>query len=418
MRISKLFTKTIREVPSDEKSINAKLLIQGGFIYKEMAGVYNYLPLGFRALKKIENIIREEMNNIGGQEILMTTLQSSEVWKKSGRWDDSVVDNWFKTKLVSGQEIGIANTHEEPLTEMLTHYLNSYKDFPVYIYQFQNKFRNELRAKSGIMRGREFLMKDLYSFSKTEDEFKEFYEKCAMAYERIFERVGIGDKTYRTIAAGGSFTKDFTNEFQTISASGEDIIYVDEEKKLAINEEIYNDENLNKFGFKKDKLKKEKSIEVGHIFSLGDKYSSAAGLFYKDQSGNQKPVIMGCYGIGLGRLLGAIVEVKADDKGLIWPKSVSPYDAHLINLDDNKKESEQIYQELQKNNIEVLWDDREESAGVKFKDADLIGLPVRLIVSKKTLKEKSAEIKLRSFKSTKLIKINNLVSSINKLLKD
>ena len=415
MRLSKLFTKTIREVPRDEKSINAQLLIKGGFIYKVMAGVYNYLPLGLRVLKKIENIIREEMNNIGGQEVLMSTLQGPEVWKKSGRWDDNVVDNWFKTKLANGLEIGIANTHEEPLTEMLTHYLNSYKDFPVYIYQFQNKFRNELRAKSGIMRVFEFIMKDLYSFSRTKEEFNKFYEKCATAYNRIYERVGIGDKTYRTIAGGGSFTNDFTDEFQTISSSGEDTIYIDEVKKLAINKEVYTEKNILKFGFDKNKLKQEKSIEVGNIFPLGSKYSEALGLYYVDQDGQKKPIIMGSYGIGLGRLLGTIAEVRADDKGLIWPKEVAPFKVYLIDLDGVKKEAEKIYRDLQNNDIEVLWDDRKESAGVKFKDADLIGIPTRLVISKKTLEKKSVEIKFRDKKDIKIIKIKELDRKIKLL---
>ncbi len=266
MRQSQLFTKTRREAPADEVSKNAELLIRGGYIQKEMAGAYDYLPLGLIVLRKIENIIREEMNAIGGQEILMTTLQDKTVWEKSGRWDDTVVDNWFKTKMVTGAEVGIANTHEEPITAMLTHFVNSYKDLPLYVYQFQTKFRNELRAKSGIMRVREFLMKDMYSFSRDEKEFKEFYEKCAEAYIKIFERVGLGHITFRTIAAGGSFTTGLTDEFQTISEYGEDVIYVDEKKKLAINKEVYTDDNIEKFGLEKSKMVEKKSIEVGNIF--------------------------------------------------------------------------------------------------------------------------------------------------------
>ena len=304
MRQSRLFTKTKKEVPTDEISKNAELLIRGGFIHKEMAGVYDYLPLGLRVLKKIENIIREEMNAIGGQEVLMTTLQNPEIWKKSNRWDEAVVDNWFKSKLISGGDVGIANTHEEPITDMLTHFIHSYKDLPVYVYQFQTKFRNELRAKSGIMRVKEFLMKDLYSFNKNEEEFKKFYEQCAEAYLNIFKKIGIGHITYRTLASGGSFTSGFTDEFQTISSVGEDTIYIDEEKGLAINKEIYNDENLIKYGFNKVAMKEEKAIEVGNIFPLGTKYSDALSLSYLDEKGEKQKIIMGSYGIGLGRLFG------------------------------------------------------------------------------------------------------------------
>jgi len=285
MRQSELFTKTQKTAPKDEESINAKLLIRAGFIHKEMAGVYTYLPLGLRVLKKIENIIREEMNAIDGQELLMTTLQDPSLWKKSGRWSDKVVDNWFKSKLAGGGEVGIANTHEEPLVALLGHHVSSYRDLPLFIYQFQTKFRNELRAKSGIMRSREFLMKDLYSFSRSEEEFKEFYETCAKAYERIFTRVGIGDKTYRTAAAGGSFTTGLTDEFQTISLAGEDTIFVDKAKRLAVNNEVYTNEVVLALGLKKQDLVKKKAIEVGNIFPLGTKYSEALGSRSKKHGG-------------------------------------------------------------------------------------------------------------------------------------
>jgi prolyl-tRNA synthetase len=408
---SQLFTKTLKETPTDEISINAQLLIRAGFIQKEMAGVYDYLPLGLKVLKKIENIIREEMNEIGGQEVLMTTLQNPELWKKTGRWSDQVVDNWFKTKLVGGAELGIANTHEEPITATLLNFVKSYKDLPVYIYQFQTKFRNELRAKSGIMRVREFLMKDLYSFSRTEEEFKKFYEICAKSYIKIFKRTGIGDVTFRTIAAGGSFTTGLTDEFQTISKAGENIIYIDKAKKLAINKEVYTDENIKKFGLNKSNLEEEKSIEVGNIFPLGSKYSDALGLKTKDENGVEKSVIMGCYGIGLGRLLGAIVEVHHDEKGIIWPKEVSPFDVHLIQIENSqkiKKIAEKIYQDLLKQGKEVLYDDRDKSAGEKFADADLIGIPIRVVISERTLAKNSVEIKKRGDQKLKIVKISDV----------
>jgi prolyl-tRNA synthetase len=413
MRFSQLFTKTRKEAPKDETAQNAKLLIRAGFIHKEMAGVYTYLPLGLIVLRKIENIIREEMNAIGGQEILMTTLQSPEVWERSGRWSDDVVDNWFKTKLVSGQELGIANTHEEPLTNLLTHFINSHKDLPAYIYQFQTKFRNELRAKSGIMRAREFIMKDMYSFSRNEEEFREFYERCATSYLRIFERVGIGHLTYRTAAAGGSFTTELTDEFQTLSEAGEDIIYLDKDSRLALNKEVYNDENIAKLGLNREKLEEHKSIEVGNIFPLGVKYAEAMGLVYSNESGEKLPPFMGCYGIGLGRLMGTVAEVMSDDKGIIWPAEIAPAKAHLIRITNNESEimekADEAYEYLGKAGVEVLYDDREDvSAGRKFADADLIGVPYRVVVSEKTVAEGSVEIKGRRGEA-KLVNLDELI---------
>lgn len=399
MKQSILFTKTRKEDPKDEISKNAQLLIRAGYIHKEMAGVYAYLPLGLRVIKKIENIIREEMDSIGGQELSMTALQNPEVWKKTDRWDDKKMDIWFKSKLATGADIGIACTHEEPITEVLAEYVSSYKDLPKYVYQFQVKFRNELRAKSGIMRVREFLMKDLYSFSINEDEFRKFYEKCADAYERIFNRVGIGEYTFRTLAAGGSFTAGFTDEFQTLSSAGEDIIFVDKNKKIAINKEIYTDENILSLGLKKEDLVEEKSIEVGNIFPLGTKYSDAAGLKIKDENGNEKSVIMGSYGIGLGRLMGAVVEVLSDNKGIVWPESIAPFKVHIISIgseDNVKEESEKLYKKLSDQKIDVLWDERDLRPGEKFADSDLIGIPYRVVISAKTIKENVYEVKGRT----------------------
>ena len=413
MKISKLFTKTIREVPHDEESTNAQLLIKAGFIDKLSAGVYTYLPLGLRVLKKIESIIREEMNAIGGQEILMPALHIKENWTETGRWQ---VQEMFKIKNQVGKDYGLGWTHEEIITPLVKKFVHSYKDLPLYVYQIQDKFRDELRAKSGLLRGREFLMKDLYSFHLDLKDLDSYYEKAKKAYFKIFQRAGIGKQTYLTLASGGSFSK-YSHEFQAVTDAGEDTIFVCPKCKLAINKEIIKEQKNQCFVCDNKKLEQKKAIEVGNIFKLGDKFSKAFNFKIKDKNNKDRLILMGCYGIGLGRLMGAITEVYHDEKGILWPGSVTPFSAHLIDLDDTKKETEKVYQELTKNNIEVLWDDREESAGVKFKDADLIGLPIRLIVSKKTLKEKSAEIKLRSSKSTKLIKINNLVSSINKLLK-
>lgn len=396
---SRIFTKTKKEAPKDEVSRNAQLLIRAGFVHKEMAGVYSYLPFGLKVLKKIETIIREEMNSIGGQEVLMTTLQDPKIWKKSGRWDDEIVDNWFKTELKNGEEVGIGMSHEEPLTNLLREHISSYKDIPKYIYQIQTKFRNELRAKSGLMRVREFLMKDLYSFNKSEEDFREFYEKCAGAYTKIFNRLGIGEMTYRTLAAGGSFTMSLTDEFQTLSSAGEDTIYVDKEKKMAINKEVYTDENIKKLGLDKSKLKEEKSIEVGNIFPLGTKYAEALGLYYKDENGENQAPIMGSYGIGLGRVLATIAEVHADENGLVWPEAVAPFKFHIVALDmkneDVKKIASEIHKMMQNSNIEVLYDDRDVSPGEKFADSDLLGIPYRIVVSDRNLKENLLEIKNR-----------------------
>ena len=402
---SKLFTKTRKEAPSDEVSKNAKLLVRGGFIHKEIAGVYTYLPLGLRVLNKIENIIREEMNAIGGQEVLMTTLQDPEIWKKSGRWDDDKVDNWFKTKLKNGNELGVANTHEEPLAKLLIGHVNSYKDLPLYVYQIQTKFRNELRAKSGIMRGREFLMKDLYSFSKTEEEHKEFYEKTALAYKKIFERVGLGDRTYRTFASGGSFSK-FSDEFQTLSDAGEDTIYIDEKKGIAVNKEVLKDDVLAELGLDKEKLVENKAIEIGNIFSLGTKFAEAEGLLFKGEDGKNNLPIMGSYGIGLGRVMGTVAEVLSDNKGLIWPESVAPFKVHLIGLTD----AIEVYDKLKKAGIEVLYDDRDAQAGQKFADADLIGIPYRIVVSDRNKNSDKFEFTDRATGETKELTLEELIT--------
>ena len=407
MKQSELFTKVLKNSPKDETSANAKLLVRAGYIHKEMAGVYSFLPLGLRVIEKIKQIIKEEMDMLGAEQVLLTSLQDPAPWKKSGRWDDKVVDNWFKTKLANEAEVGIANTHEEPLTNLMKEYVNSYRDLPRYIYQFQTKFRNELRVKSGLMRVREFLMKDLYSFSRNEKEFKNFYEKCAMSYLKIFSRVGLGDYTFRTFASGGSFSK-FSDEFQAVSDAGEDIIYIDQKKKIAVNKEVCNEEILSDLGLKKEELEEKKSIEIGNIFPLGEKYSLALGLTFKDEDGKDKPVIMGCYGIGLGRLMGTIVEIFHDEKGIIWPKAVAPFLVHLIYLDGAKEEADKIYQDLLEAGTDILYDDREKSAGEKFADADLIGIPLRIVVSKRTLEKKSVEVKVRGEEKTQLVEIKKL----------
>ena len=408
---SQLFTKTQKNAPKDEVSLNAQLLIRAGFVHKEMAGVYTILPLGLRTLNKIANIVRDEMNNTGGMEIQSAALQKKEIWEKSGRWSDEVVDNWFKTRLKTDAELGLAFTHEEPLASMMKSFISSYKDLPVYVYDIRSVFRNETRAKSGIMRGREFFWKALYSFSKNESEHNEYYEKAKTAYKNIFDKLGLGGKTYLTFASGGSFSK-YSHEFQTICEAGEDIIYIDEEKKIAVNKEVYTDEVLNDIGLTKDNMVEKKAIEVGNIFSLGYKFSEPFSLKYKDESGQDQLVFMGSYGIGISRLMGVIVELCNDSNGILWPESVAPFRVHLISLGKNE-EAEKIYNDFEKNNIEVLYDDREDtSAGGKFADMDLIGIPWRVVVSEKSLAGGGVEEKKRSKKESEIVEVEKLFEKI------
>ena len=404
MRQSQLFTKTRKEAPKDETAKNAKLLIRAGYLSKELAGVYSYLPLGLRVIKNIEAIIREEMNNIGGIEMKTSIFQNKEVWEKSGRWDDEVIDNWFKTKLKNGGEVGLSFTNEEAYSNILKQYINSYKDLPTYPYDFKEIFRNEARSKSGIIRGREFYWKALYSFSKDETEHNVFYEKAKMAYKNIFERVGLGELTYITFSSGGSFSK-FSHEFQTFTEAGEDIIYVDEKKKVAINKEVYNDEVIKNLELKKEELIEKKAVEVGNIFTLGTKFSEPFNLKYKNEKGEENLVFMGSYGIGLGRLMGTIVEVFSDDKGIIWPESVAPFKLHLIEISSEKSEvremAEKIYKKLGENN--VLYDDRDLRAGEKFADSDLLGMPYQIVVSEKNFESGKLELKNRKTGEIKMV---------------
>lgn len=394
MRQSQLFTKTRKQAPSDEVSRNAELLIRAGYIHKEMAGVYSYLPLGLLVLQKMNTIIREEMNSIGGQEVLLSTLQDKKCWTTSDRWDDKNVDVWFKTKLQNETEIGLGWTHEEPITQLMRDHISSYRDLPCYLYQIQTKFRNEVRAKSGIMRTREFPMKDLYSFNRDQAGLDAFYEEAALAYMRVFTRAGIGAITFKTFASGGAFAK-YSHEFQTISDAGEDIVYINEAKGIAINKEVLNDEVLSDLGITQDSLTEKKSIEVGNIFKLGTRFSKPLGLTYKDEEGAEHEVVMGSYGIGPSRLMGTVAEVLADEKGLVWPRSVAPFKAHLVRLGESEEvvtQADALYETLLQNGIDVLYDDRNVRAGEKFADSDLIGIPVRIVVSENTLKEGKYEV--------------------------
>jgi prolyl-tRNA synthetase len=382
-------------------------------VHKEMAGVYSYLPLGLRVLRKIENIIREEMNKVGGQEVLLSSFQPKDNWEKTGRW--TAMDDLYKVSDSSGREVALGPTHEEIIVPILKNYVASHKDFPVSVYQIQNKFRMELRAKSGMLRGREFIMKDMYSFHTSQEDFEKFYEKMKDVYKIIFNRVGIGHLTYITFASGGTFSK-YSHEFQTITAAGEDTVYLDEASGVALNKEVLNDEVLAQLNLKKDKLVEHKSIEVGNIFDLKTKYSKPFDLFFTDEKGEKHIVLMGCYGIGLGRLMGTVVEALSDDKGIIWPESIAPFALHLLSLGDDeevKKEADKTYESLSKAGVEVLFDDRAGvSPGEKFSDADLLGIPLRAVVSARSMKDLPSggiEIKKRTEEKGKIVSLEELL---------
>lgn len=422
MRQSQLFTKTKKESPRGEKSINAILLQRGGFVHKEMAGVFTFLPLGLLVLRKIEKIIREEIEKVSGQEILMTVLQPKELWLQTGRWEKGTGKVMYKTK--GDGEVGLGPTHEEMITNIVKEYINSFEDLPCYIYQIQTKFRKEPRARSGLLRGREFTMKDLYSFHSSEKDFKNYYQKVKEAYFRIFKRCGL--KTILTEASGKGFTEGITHEFQVLAKGGEDKIIYCPKFHFSQNREIAKFKPGQKCPICQRKLKEGKAIEVGNIFPLGTKYSKALGAFFRDKDGKQKPLVMGCYGIGISRTLAAIVEVHHDERGIIWPKEVSPFNLHLLFLKTGqakidkkiKESSEKLYQDLQKRGIEVLYDDREEkSAGEKFAEADLIGIPIRVVISERTLKKNSLEVKRRERKKVKLLKIKEIRKLLRELAK-
>ena len=414
MRLSKNFTKTSKTNPADEVSKNAQLLIRAGFVYKEMAGAYDFLPLGKKVLDNIVQIIREEMDAVGGNEISLTALQNPETWQATGRWSDEVMDVWFKTKLSNGREFGLAPTHEEPLTRVMKNFIHSYKDLPAYPYQFQTKFRAELRSKSGLMRGREFLMKDLYSFSENKEQHDEFYEKISQAYVRVFERLGLGGFTYKTFASGGSFSK-FSHEFQTVSPVGEDVIYISDEKGIAVNQEVYTDEVLAELGLKKEDLREEKAVEVGNIFTLGYKFSEAIDLKFTDRSGKDEFVFMGSYGIGPSRVMGLIAEHFADEKGLVWPENIAPAKVYLVQIGEKSRElAEEIYSELMKRGVEVIFDDRDARPGQKFADAELMGIPYRVTVSDRLLESGEFEVVERKTGEVKMLSREQLFEKFSK----
>src|SRR3989344_1727647 len=422
---SKLFYKTNKDKGAEADSISHDLLTRAGYIDQLMAGVYSFLPLGYNVLKNIEDIIRKNVENLGGQELLLPVLQPKENWQKTGRWE--TLDILFKVKGSGDKEYAMGPTHEEVVAPLAKKMVFSYRDLPFSVFQIQTKFRDELRAKSGLLRTREFLMKDLYSFHATQEDLDKYYDKLAKVYLNVFKQCGIGKLTYRALASGGSFSK-YSDEFQTLTEAGEDIIYICKKCGLAINKDIKN-ENPICPKCKSSEFEEKKAVEVGNIFKLGSNFSRPFDLKFRDKEGIEKPVIMGCFGIGLGRLMGAVAEVSHDEKGIIWPKPVAPFLVHFIYVvppqrDPAKREksskvyatAERIYNTLLKENIEVLFDDRQDkTAGEKFADADLIGIPARLVVSEKTEAVKSIEIKMRNSAKAKLIPIKGFINTIKKL---
>lgn len=412
MKQSQLFTKTLKDAPADADSANARLLTQAGFVNQLAAGVYTYLPLGLRVLNKIKHIVRDEMNAVGAQEILMPTLHPKSLYSKTERWDK--IDVLFKVEGAGGKEYALSSTAEEVITPLAKQYLNSYKDFPKAIYQIQDKFRNEPRAKSGLLRGREFSMKDLYSFHLTEEDFLDFYEKMKQAYLNVYRRCGLD--ALITAASGGVFTEKNSHEFQVLTEAGEDLIYIDKETGEVKNKEIIPEEdweNTEKYDIKK-------SIEVGNIFPLECRFSHAFDFAVDGPDGKKIDVIMGCYGIGPSRVMGSIVEVFNDESGMIWPKEVAPFHVHLVSINSKKEDvqqrvqnvSEDLYNELTDAGVEVLWDDRDAGPGEKLKDADLIGLPLRLVISEKTLAEDSVEWKERHDGDMDLMKLADIKEKV------
>ncbi len=561
MKVSQLVTKTSKTAPADEVARNAQLLIRAGYVHKEMAGVYAYLPLGWRVIEQIKQIVREEMDAAGGQELMMTVLQPSDIWEKTNRWDDAVVDNWFKTKLLNGTELGVGLTHEEPIVDAVRASVTSYKDLPKSVYQIGTKFRNEKRAKSGLLRGREFIMKDLYSFSKDQAQHEEVYEAIAAAYHRVYQRLGLGDVTFRVKADGGIFTERFSDEFQTVSPIGEDTIFHVPGTELYFNREVApslapktaqsadllpmeeretpgaasveqlaellgvsvdqtvktmlyvaddavvaavvrGDYSVNEIKLRKvlgvtqlaladaDTVRRVtqaevgfagliglphdvrvvvdesvesltnfelganktdhhnvnvnwdrdvprpaqfydikearegdaypetgavyelmRAVEVGNIFPLETKYTDALDMYYTDETGQRRSLVMGSYGIGVSRLMGVLAEHFADERGLVWPEVVAPYRVYLVQIGDDDavvQAADELYVALKAQGVTVLYDDTPRRPGEKFADADLLGLPHRVVVSAKTVAAGQVEYKKRVEKTSTFITPKNL----------
>lgn len=411
MKRSVALIKTYKETPTDSDSINASLLTRGNFVQKQMAGVYSLLPLGYRVYSKVVKIIEEEMDAIGGQQILMNVLQPKELWDETGRWD-KMKDVMYQFSDAREKEIGLGATHEEQVIDIVRHHISSYKDLPLSLYQIQTKFRNEPRAKSGLLRGREFIMKDMYSFHIDDDDFEAYYQKAIKAYHKTFKRCGITTKL--TEASGGIFS-EFSHEFQAISETGEDTIFYCESCDFCQNKEISKVKAGDKCPKCDGTVKSANSIEVGNIFPLSDQYSKKMGAKVLDKNGKEVALIMGCYGIGVTRLIGTAVELFHDDYGIIWPESIAPYKINLISLDKNEV-ADKIYSEFEGDGIEVLYDDRlNVTAGEKFADADLIGCPTFIVVSDRSIKSGGVEISDRRKTAKKIVSEEEVLKHIKQI---
>lgn len=411
MKRTNLFIKTSKMAPADEVSKNAQLLIRAGYVYKVMAGVYAYTPLGLRVLEKIKQIVREEMNDVNGQELIMSSLQRKDTWEATGRWDDEAVDVWFKSKLKDDTEVGFGWSHEEAIIEMMRQSIQSYKDLPQSVYQFQTKMRNELRAKSGIMRGREFVMKDMYSMHATQEDMDVYYDRVIEAYKRVFERLGLGGSTFVTFASGGAFTK-FSHEFQTICAAGEDTLYTNTDRTIAVNEEVLDDAAA-ELGVDKSALSPVTTAETGNIFKFGTEKSEKMDFYYTGEDGQRHLVYLASYGIGITRVMGVTVEKLADDKGLMWPENVAPYKVYLVSIGaEGTARADELYKELNEVGVEVLYDDRDERPGTKFADAELMGIPYRITASDRLADENKFEFTVRHSGETSLLTANELLAKL------
>ncbi len=406
MLVSNLFSRTRRDVAGESR--NYQLLTKAGYIDQLMAGVFTFLPLGNKVLKKIENIIREEMVSIGGEEVLMPALHPKEIWKATNRWEE--MDDLYRfTTHYSKQEVALGATHEEVVTPLAKKFIFSYKELPKYLFQIQVKFRDEKRPRSGLLRTREFIMKDLYSFHKDKKDLDDYYERVKEAYAKVFLRIGLGNITFVTYASGGTFSK-YSHEYQTLCSEGEDTIFLCKKCRVAINKEIIVTQKECPSCGKAD-FEEKRAIEVGNIFKLGSRFSSASNLKFKDKDGKEKLVEMGCYGMGPTRIMGAVAEVLSDDRGLAWPKEITPYQVYFINIGQEKK-AESFYNLLQKKGFEILWDERDESPGIKFADADLLGIPIRLVVSEKSLSKGGIEIKYRNESAGRILKNEDIIKEL------
>jgi len=420
MRLSQLFTKTSKDTVADASSKNADLLVRAGFINKTMAGVYSFLPLGLKVLKHIEQIVREEMDRAGGQEVLMSAFSPREYWEKTGRWDQATFDALFHVPAAGDQEYALNPTHEEVVVPLVQQYVQSYRDLPFACYQIQTKFRNELRAKSGILRGREFLMKDMYSFHTDAEDLDRFYAEIQSAYDKIFERLGLTEKTYLTYATGGSFSQ-YSHEYQVLLKEGEDTIFISEEaekqgKHIAVNGEIFEKGKTVCPETGGKDFRETKASEAANIFKLGTKFSEPFKLTYADKEGKKHAIIMGCYGIGISRLMGVIAEAFADDKGLVWPSSVAPAQVHIVPIAKDEKEEAfqkalELENHLKESGTPYLFDDRlKSSVGSRLADADLIGVPTRIVISAKSLEQGGVEVKERKKDETRIFEMKEIIS--------